>query len=102
MFALVVRFDLVPGTEPLFDQLVAETCAAIERTEPGTLMYLTHEVTGEPSARVFYEQYRDAAAFDEHERNAHTRRFLEQRERCLAAPARVEFLAGALGKGLPD
>lgn len=101
MFALVVRFDLMPGAESDFDQLVAETCAAIERDEPDTLVYLTHEVRGEPAARVFYEVYRDRPAFDVHEQKEHTRHFIEQREQYLAAAARVEFLESARGKGVP-
>jgi quinol monooxygenase YgiN len=100
MFVLVARFDLVPGTEGDFDELVAETRAAIERDEPDTLIYLTHEVNGEPAARVFYEVYRDRTAFDVHEQNAHTRHFLEQRERYLAAAPRVEVLGSARGKGV--
>lgn len=57
MFALVVRFDLLPGTEDEFDWL-AETGAGIRAEEPGTLLYLCHTVPGEPSARVFYELLR--------------------------------------------
>ena len=39
MFALVVRFDLKPGRETEFDDLVADTLIGIDRGEPGTLMY---------------------------------------------------------------
>lgn len=100
MFALVVRFDLTPGREAEFDDLVAETVAGIDRGEPGTLMYTTHRVMSEPSARVFYEVYRDRAAFDVHEAAAHTASFLAKREAYLAHPPRVEFLGDARGKGL--
>jgi quinol monooxygenase YgiN len=65
----------------------------IHRREPGTLVYAVHEVEGEPNARIFYELYRDRAAFDEHERQEHTRRFLTERERYLSGPAQVDFLA---------
>lgn len=42
MFALVVRFDLRPGTEDEFDRLVEETTGRIRADEPGTLRYLCH------------------------------------------------------------
>lgn len=101
MFALVVRFDLLPGQEAEFDQLVAETLPGIEGSEPGTLLYLVHKVEGEPGARVFYEVYRDRAGFEDHERGEHTKRFLAAREGYLASPPRVEFLGEIGGKGVP-
>lgn len=100
MFGLVVRFDLHPGAVDGFDRLVAETLPLILSSEPGTLVYTTQAVEGEPAARIFYELYRDRAAFEEHERQEHVCRFLAAREEFLARPPRVEFLTGVGGKGL--
>ena len=100
MFGLVVRFDLRPGAEDGFDRLAAETLAGIKGSEPGTLLYLCHVVDGSPHARVFYELYRDRAAFDEHEGQPHVKRFLAEREQFIAN-TRVEFLGPTDGKGLP-
>src|SRR6266566_1739520 len=91
-FALVVRFDLRPGAEPDFDRLVEATTAQIRGEEPGTLLYLCHRVQAEPTARIFYELYRNRAAFQAHEEQPHVKAFLEERERYTAQPARVEFL----------
>ena len=99
MFGLVVRFDLRPGAGRRFDALTNETVEHIRSSEPGTLIYTCHAVEGDPEARVFYELYRDRAAFDAHERYAHTQRFLRLREQHLAAPPRVEFLTAADGAG---
>jgi quinol monooxygenase YgiN len=102
VFALVVRFDLRPGTEEAFDRLVAETGAGIRAEEPGTLLYLCHAVQGEPGARLFYELYRDRDAFEiRGQQLAHVKRFLAERERYLAKPPRVEFLDRLDGKGWP-
>jgi quinol monooxygenase YgiN len=101
MFGLVVRFNLRAGAVGRFDRLVAETLPLIVSSEPGTLVYTTHAVEGQPDARIFYEVYRDRAAFDEHERQEHVRRFLAAREEFLAGPPHVEFLTGIGGKGLP-
>ena len=92
MFGLVVRFRVRDGAAGEFDQLVERTVPEIHRHEPGTLVYAVHEVDGEPNVRVFYELYRDRAAFDEHERQDHTRRFLAGRERYLSCPPQVDFL----------
>jgi quinol monooxygenase YgiN len=101
VFALVVRFDVRPEAVEDFDRLVAETAPHIREQEPGTLIYFVHGVDGEPDARVFYELYRDRAAFDEHESQPHVVRFLQEREQHLAG-VRVEFLSPPTGKGIPD
>jgi len=93
MYGLVVRFQLRDGAATDFDRLVEKTVPQIHRHEPGTLLYAVHEVEGEPNVRIFYELYRDRAAFDEHERQEHTRRFLTERERYLSGPPQVDFLA---------
>jgi quinol monooxygenase YgiN len=93
MFGLVVRFTLKDGATADFDRLIEITVPEIRRHEPGTLVYAVHQVDGEPNTRIFYELYRDRAAFDEHERQEHTRRFLAERERYLSGPPQVDFLA---------
>lgn len=78
-YGLIVRFELRRGHEEAFDALVAEVVPHIASDEPGTILYLTHRVDEEPRTRVFYELYRDRAAFDEHESRPHVRAFLEAR-----------------------
>jgi len=82
-FGLVVRFTLRPGHEEEFDDLVAATIEEIRYHEPGTLVYLSHSVEGEPHTRIFYELYRDRAAFEAHETQPHVQHFLAQRDRFL-------------------
>lgn len=78
-YGLVVRFDVLAGHEEAFDSLVWETVEHIHADEPGTLVYLTHREPETPSVRVFYELYRDVAAFEAHEDMPHVRRFLAER-----------------------
>lgn len=102
MFALVVRFELKDEVSATaFDELVEATGRGIAAKEPGTLTYVTHRVRDAPLSRVFYEVYRDNEAFEEHERQPHTMRFLRERERYLAA-TRVEFVTPSMAKGLPS
>lgn len=100
MYGLAVRFDLKDEVSAAaFDALVERTGEGIRQLEPGTLAYVTHRVDGEPLARVFYELYRDRAAFEEHERQSHTVRFLAERGQYITA-VRVEFLALHTAKGI--
>jgi quinol monooxygenase YgiN len=99
MFGLSVRFTCRDmASAEAFDNLVAETVPRISQHEPGTLVYAVHAVEGKPLERIFYELYRDRAAFDAHERQPHTRRFLAAREQFLAA-VEVDFLTLQAGKG---
>ena len=99
MFGLTVRFtckDEVSATA--FDRLVTETAPGIRQHEPGTLVYAVHTVQGQPLQRIFYELYRDRAAFEAHEAQPHTRRFLAERDKYLASTD-VDWLTLQAGKG---
>ncbi|KJY42999.1 antibiotic biosynthesis monooxygenase [Streptomyces sp. NRRL B-1568] len=81
-FGLVVRFTLRDAeAADAFDELVSRTLNGIRQHEPGTVVYVNHRVPEEPNVRVFYELYRDRAAFDAHEQQPHTKHFLEEREK---------------------
>ncbi len=90
-FGLVVRFTVQPGAEDAFDALTARTVAKIRATEPGTLVYNCHHVNGAPRQRIFYELYRDRAAFDTHQQQDHIRVFLAERQPLLES-TEVDFL----------
>jgi quinol monooxygenase YgiN len=99
MFGLCVRFtckDEVSARQ--YDRLVAETVEQIKAQEPGTLVYAAHRVDGEPLVRIFYELYRDKAAFEAHEAAPHTRRYLAERDQYLAG-TEVDWLTLQTGKG---
>ncbi|WP_412541205.1 antibiotic biosynthesis monooxygenase [Longispora sp. K20-0274] len=100
MFALVVRFDCRDEAAAAeFDELTARAVAQITANEPGTLLYATHHVEGEPLARVFYEVYRDRVAFQAHEDAPHVREFHARKNPLLVGEPRVEFLTPAATKG---
>jgi len=77
--ALVVTHELIPGHEDAFDALALRTLEGIRALEPGTLVYVTHAAADHPRQRIFYELYRDRAAFEAHEQYAHVQTFLAER-----------------------
>jgi len=97
MFGLVVRFTLKDGATADFDRLIQITVPELHRHEPGTLVYACHTVDGAPRERIFYELYASRAAFDGHEHQEHTRRFLTQRQPLLES-THVDFLSLTGGK----
>src|SRR5215467_6896658 len=99
MYGLCVRFTCKDeASAEAYDRLVAETIEAIKADEPGTLVYASHLVQGQPLQRIFYELYRDKAAFEAHEAAPHTRRYLAERGRYLAS-TEVDWLILQAGKG---
>lgn len=98
--ALIARFTVRPGSEDAFAQVVAETASGIREREPDTLTYACHKVEGQPRQWIFYELYRNRAAFDRHESTEHVRRFLAERTALLEA-SEVELLDLQDGKTPP-
>ena len=96
---LLVRFVLKEGHGDDFDSLMSDTLNGIRSREAGTLVYAVHTVEGEPLVRIFYELYRDVEAFAAHEREPHTRYFLDQRHEHVESYM-VDRLSPTTTKGL--
>ena len=87
-FVLVVRFQVAEGNEARAGELIAELTQA-SRQEPGCELYIPCRDPESPRSYLFYEQYRDTAAFEEHGASEHFQRLgagelfglLESRER---------------------
>jgi quinol monooxygenase YgiN len=100
-YGLVVRFTLKHGAGDEFDRLTSHTVEQIRAHEPGTLLYVVHRVEGDPHTRLFYELYRDRAAFDDHEAQPHTRRFLAERRQYLTG-FDIDELSVTVAKGIDE
>jgi quinol monooxygenase YgiN len=98
-FVLVVRFTVRPGAGEPFDRLVRATVEKIRANEPDTLIYACHTVPAQPQQRIFYELYRNRAAFDAHEQQPHVKAFLAERDQ-FVANTEVDFLVLATAKGV--
>jgi quinol monooxygenase YgiN len=100
MYALVVTLHLRnTDVAVVFDRLAADTAEHIAECEPGTLLYAIHAVDSDPEVRIIYEVYRDREAFEEHQRQQHTRNFLEQRDNYIVS-TKVQILTPVAHTGL--
>jgi quinol monooxygenase YgiN len=87
-FVLVVKMLVKEGEEQEAVATIRELAAA-SREEAGCELYIPTRDTENPRVFLFYEQYRDHAAFEEHGASAHFQRLavgklwtlLESRER---------------------
>ncbi|HUN32882.1 MAG TPA: antibiotic biosynthesis monooxygenase [Trebonia sp.] len=96
-YALVVRFTVRPGSEAEFDELITRVAAGVRELEPETLVFACHHVEGASLQRVFYELYRDKAAFDAHSQQPHVRDFTAARAPLLESTV-VDYMTLTDGK----
>jgi len=89
-FVLVVRMRTKDGVEEQALGIMGELAEA-SRQEPGCELYIPCRDPEDPRSFVFYEQYRDRAAFEEHGASEHFQRLaagrlfglMESRERAF-------------------
>ncbi len=86
---LTSRWFVRPGCEAAVERPLQELVDAVLKSEPDTLVYMVHRPVAdsrelqslppaEPRTLIFFEVYRDAAAFQRHVSGPVFTRFLEQ------------------------
>lgn len=78
---VVAKIRAAQGKGDALAALLAEQAAVVRRQEPGCLAYRPHRSTTDPEQFIFYEQYRDQAAFDAHRTAPHLATYRERREK---------------------
>jgi quinol monooxygenase YgiN len=107
-YGRILIFTLLEDRVADFDRLAEQAAEEVRTGEPDTLVYVIHLVPNAPMQRIFYEIYRDRAAFDSHESQPYIQRFATERRSCVLATnvielrlkyAKVAPLASSAGKG---
>ena len=84
-------FTLLDDRVADFDRLAEQAAEEVRTGEPDTLVYVIHLVPNAPLQRIFYEIYRDRAAFDSHESQPYMQRFVAERRSCVLATNVIEL-----------
>ncbi len=66
VLTVVAKIRAAKGKGDALAALLKEQVAAVMKAEPGCLVYRPHRSTKDPDVFIFYEQYKDDAAFDAH------------------------------------
>jgi quinol monooxygenase YgiN len=90
-YGRILIFTLLEDRVADFDRLAEQTAEEVMTREPGTLVYVIHLVPNAPMQRIFYEIYRDRAAFDRHESQPYMQRFVVDRRSCVLATNVIEL-----------
>jgi len=81
VLTVVAKVRAAKGKGDALAALLKEQAAAVRRAEPGCLVYRPHRSTKDPDLFIFYEQYKDDAAFDAHRKAPQLTAFRERREK---------------------
>jgi quinol monooxygenase YgiN len=93
VLTVVAKVRAATGKGGALAALLKEQAAAVRKAEPGCLVYRPHRSTKDPDLFIFYEQYKDDAAFDAHRTAPHLAAYRERRERdgLVEGPPEVEI-----------
>ena len=91
MITVVASLRAAQGKGDALAAFLVEQAAVVRREEPGCLAYVPHRSTTDPELFLFYETYRDDAAFAAHRASPHLAvlRTRREREGLAAGPAEV-------------
>jgi quinol monooxygenase YgiN len=90
-YGQILIFTLLDDRAADFDRLAEQTAEEVRTGEPDTLVYVIHLVPNAPMQRIFYEIYRDRAAFDLHESRPYMQRFVAERRSYVLATNIIEL-----------
>jgi len=90
-YGRILIFTLLEDRVADFDRLAEQAAEEVRTGEPDTLVYVIHLVPNAPLQRIFYEIYRDRAAFDSHENQPYMQRFVAERRSCVLATNVIEL-----------
>jgi len=90
-YGRILIFTLLEDRVAEFDRLAAQLADEVRIREPDTLVHVIHLVPDAPMQRIFYEVYRDRAAFDSHENQPYAMRFAADRRSCVLVTNVIEL-----------
>jgi quinol monooxygenase YgiN len=81
VLTVVAKIRAAKGKGDALAKLLAEQAGVVRKAEPGCLVYRPHRSAKDPDLFIFYEQYKDEAAFDLHRKAPHLASYRERREK---------------------
>jgi quinol monooxygenase YgiN len=91
----ITVYTLLDGREEAFDRQAEDLVRAARANEPDTLVFTCHEVVNAPTQRIFYQLFRDQAAFAAHQRQPYLRRFLAESRTHVLTTNVIELKLGS-------
>ena len=90
-YGLIAIYTLLEDRVADFDRVAEQAAEQVRASEPDTLVYVIHTVPKAPMQRIFYEVYRDRAAYEHHEQQSYVKRFVTARRPYVLATNVIEL-----------
>ncbi len=91
LFGQITIYTLIDDRVADFDLLTGRVVEQVREQEPGTLVYIVHEVPTAPMQRILYEVYQDRMAYQEHLSRTYVARYEAERRRLVLATNVIEL-----------
>ncbi len=89
---LIARIKAKAGSEQQLEEAFRAMIPKVRAAEPGCQSYVLHRSNQDPTLFVWYEVYRDQAAFDQHRKTDHMKEMGAKIAPLLDGRPQVEFL----------
>ena len=86
MYVVIVSAKVKPEQRGRFLEAIEDNAVSAVRDEPGCLRFDVVRNADDPEHYLFYEVYRDQAAFKAHRETEHFARWREAADVCLSEP----------------
>jgi autoinducer 2-degrading protein len=86
MYVVIVSAKVKPEQRGRFLQAIEDNAVSAVRDEPGCLRFDVVRNSDDPDHYLFYEVYRDEAAFGAHRDTEHFARWRQAADVCLSEP----------------
>jgi len=90
---VIAKLKVKPGSEAAFEAAAKEMIEKIRPTEPGTLSYVLHKNTADPTEFTYVEVYQDPAALAAHRGSEHMKAFGGKLAGLLAGRPEIAMLS---------
>ncbi|MGH8310201.1 MAG: putative quinol monooxygenase [Steroidobacteraceae bacterium] len=91
MLVVLVNVIVRPDTLAEFEQAILANAESARTKEPGCLRFDVSQSQEDPSHWLFYEVYKDSAAFDAHRASAHFAAYQEVADHVLVSKTLTRF-----------
>ena len=98
MVTVIAKLKVQAGKEANFQAAAEKMIAHVKANEPGTLTYVLHRASGDPTDLMFYEVYSDQAALAAHGTSAAMKEFFGAVGGLLAAKPEIATFEEIAGK----
>ncbi len=99
MLVVLVNVTVRPEMLPQFEQAILENARCAVAREPGCLRFDVSQHEEDPTRWLFYEVYRDVAAFDAHRASAHFAAYQDVADRALIAKTLTRYWTRNVSNG---